>query len=58
MNVASSVALATEPVTSKGIVAAGAYVEGRRVANIAIDEASAWCSRPGPCGLDRTARTG
>ena len=46
MNVASSVALATEPVTSKGIVAAGAYVEGRRVANIAIDEAAAWRSRP------------
>ena len=46
MNVASSVALATEPVTSEGIVAAGAYVEGRRVANIAIDEAGAWRSRP------------
>ena len=47
MNVASSAVLATEPVNSEGVVAAGAYVDGRRVANIAIDEASSWRSRPG-----------
>src|SRR6478609_9399625 len=47
MNVASSAVLATEPVTSEGVVAASVYVEGRRVTNIAIDEASSWRSRPG-----------
>jgi magnesium transporter len=47
MNVASSAVLPTEPVNSEGVVAAGAYVDGRRVANIAIDEASSWRSRPG-----------
>jgi magnesium transporter len=47
MHVVSSAVLATEPVTSEGVVAASVYVEGRRVANIAIDEASSWRSRPG-----------
>jgi magnesium transporter len=47
MSVASSAILTTEPVNSEGIVAAGAYVDGRRVANIAIGEASSWRSRPG-----------
>jgi len=47
MNVASSTVLPTEPVSSEGVVAAGVYVDGRRVANIAIDEASSWRSRPG-----------
>ena len=47
MSVASSAVLTTEPVNSEGIVAAGAYVDGRRVANIAISEASTWRSRPG-----------
>lgn len=47
MNVAPSAVLATEPVNSEGVIAAGAYVDGRRVANIAIDEASSWRSRPG-----------
>jgi magnesium transporter len=47
MNVASSVVLANQPVTSEGIVAASVYMEGRRVANIAIDEASSWRSKPG-----------
>ena len=42
MNVASSAVLATEPVTSEGVVAASVDVEGRRVTNIAIDEASSW----------------
>ncbi len=47
MNVAPAAVLATEPVNSEGVIAAGAYVDGRRVANIAIDEASSWRSRPG-----------
>ena len=47
MNVASSSVLPTEPISSEGVVAAGVYVDGRRVANIAIDEASSWRSRPG-----------
>src|SRR5258706_2101001 len=47
MNVASSAVLPTEPVSSEGVVAAGVYIDGRRVANIAIDEASSWRSRPG-----------
>ena len=47
MNVASSAVLATERATPEGVVAAGAYVDGRRVANIAIAEASSWRSRPG-----------
>ena len=47
MSVASSAVLTTEPVNSEGIVAAGAYVDGRRVADIAIGEASSWRSRPG-----------
>jgi magnesium transporter len=28
------------------VVAAGVYVEGRRVANIAIDDAASWRSKP------------
>ena len=47
MNVASSAVSPTESVSSEGVVAAGVYVDGRRVANIAIDEASSWRSRPG-----------
>src|SRR5258708_14281542 len=47
MNVASLATSATEPVTSEGAVAAGVYVDGRRVANIAIDEAASWRSKPG-----------
>src|SRR5436190_17938410 len=47
MNVASSAVLPTEPVSSEGVVAAGVYVDGRRVANIAIDEASSWRAKPG-----------
>ena len=37
----------TTPVSSEGVVAAGVYVDGRRVANIAIEEASSWRSKPG-----------
>jgi len=47
MTVASSPASPVEPVPAEGIVAAGVYVDGRRVANIAIDEASSWRNRPG-----------
>ena len=45
--VASSPFLAAEAISSEGVVAASVYVDGRRVANIAIDEASSWRSRPG-----------
>ena len=47
MNVASSAVSTNEPITSEGVVAAGVYMEGRRVANIAINEASSWRSKPG-----------
>src|SRR3954453_7966776 len=47
MDVPSLSTSATEPIISEGVVAAGVYVDGRRVANIAIDEASSWRSRPG-----------
>src|SRR5437764_7590840 len=47
MNVASLPTPTTEPIASEGVVAAGGYVDGRRVANIAIDEASSWRSKPG-----------
>src|SRR3989442_13320228 len=47
MKVGSSAVLPTEPVSSEGVVAAGAYVDGRRVANIAISEASSWRAKPG-----------
>jgi magnesium transporter len=47
MNVPSPATSAAEPVTSEGVVAAGVYVDGRRIANIAIEEASSWRSKPG-----------
>src|SRR5712664_1244709 len=47
MDVAATGAGTTAPASSEGVVAAGVYVDGRRVANIAIDEASSWRSRPG-----------
>ncbi|MBI5265270.1 MAG: magnesium/cobalt transporter CorA [Bradyrhizobium sp.] len=47
MNVPSLPTSATEPVPTEGVVAAGAYVDGRRVANIAINEASSWRAKPG-----------
>jgi magnesium transporter len=47
MDVPSLSTSATEPIISEGVVAAGVYVDGRRVANIAIDEASSWRSKPG-----------
>jgi magnesium transporter len=47
MNVPSRATSETEPMTSEGVVAAGVYVDGRRIANIAIEEASSWRSKPG-----------
>lgn len=47
MNIAPLSTSATEPVSSEGVVAAGVYVDGRRIANIAINEASSWRSKPG-----------
>ncbi len=47
MNVPSLPTPQSEPVSAEGVVAAGAYVDGRRVANIAISEASSWRAKPG-----------
>lgn len=47
MNVPSRSTSPSEPVSAEGVVAAGAYVDGRRVANIAISEASSWRAKPG-----------
>jgi len=47
MNVASRAVQTTGPVPSVGVVAAGAYVDGRRVANIAVEDAAGWRTRPG-----------
>jgi magnesium transporter len=47
MNVASNAVSAAETVPVDGVVASGVYVDGRRIANIAIEEASSWRSRPG-----------
>jgi magnesium transporter len=47
MNVVPLATSATNRVASEGVVAAGVYVDGRRVANIAIDEASSWRAKPG-----------
>lgn len=37
----------TAPAPRPGVVAAGAYAGGRRLANIAIEDAGAWAKRPG-----------
>ncbi|WP_369722729.1 MULTISPECIES: magnesium/cobalt transporter CorA [unclassified Bradyrhizobium] len=47
MNVPTLPAPQSEPLSAEGVVAAGAYVDGRRVANIAISEASSWRAKPG-----------
>ena len=47
MNVTSTAVSAAEPVPVDGVVASSVYVDGRRVANIAIEEASSWRSKPG-----------
>src|SRR5947199_6530717 len=46
MGIAATSVGTTVPDTSGGVVAAGVYVDGRRVANIAIDDASSWRSKP------------
>ena len=47
MNVVPRVTSTTDPIAPEGVVAASVYVDGRRVANISIDEASSWRSKPG-----------
>ena len=47
MNVTSNTVSPAETVRSDGVIASGAYVDGRRVANIAISEASSWRAKPG-----------
>src|ERR1044071_5460821 len=47
MDVTITAAGTTVPASSEGVVAAGVYVDGRRVANIAIEEASSWRNKPG-----------
>ena len=47
MNVPSLATPATDPMASEGVVAAGVYVDGRRIANIAVEEASSWRRKPG-----------
>jgi magnesium transporter len=46
MNVTST-SVSAQPMPVDGIVASGVYVDGRRIANIAIEEASSWRSKPG-----------
>ncbi|MBR0899614.1 magnesium/cobalt transporter CorA [Bradyrhizobium tropiciagri] len=46
MNLVSPTAATAGPVPSDGVIAAGVYVEGRRIANIAIDEAASWRTKP------------
>ncbi|MBR0697590.1 magnesium and cobalt transport protein CorA [Bradyrhizobium lablabi] len=46
MNIPSPAAATSEPL-SDAVVAAGVYVDGRRVANITIDEAASWRRKPG-----------
>lgn len=47
MNVPSLPASPSEPLSAEGVIAAGAYIDGRRVANIAIEEAASWRAKPG-----------
>ena len=47
MDVAATAVGTTAPAGSEGVVAAGVYVDGRRVASIAIEDASSWRSKPG-----------
>lgn len=47
MNVPSLPASQSEPLSAEGVIAAGAYIDGRRVANIAIEEAASWRAKPG-----------
>jgi magnesium transporter len=47
MEVAATAVGTAAAASSEGVVAAGVYVDGRRVANIAIEEAANWRSKPG-----------
>ncbi|MGY3488416.1 magnesium transporter [Bradyrhizobium sp. USDA 4011] len=46
MNLVSPTVATAGSVASDGVVAAGVYVDGRRIANIAIDEAASWRNKP------------
>jgi magnesium transporter len=46
MNLVSPTVVTQEPVPTDGVIAAGVYVDGRRIANIAIDEAASWRNKP------------
>lgn len=46
MNVPSQPTSQAQPISAEGVIAAGVYVEGRRIANIAIDEAAGWRAKP------------
>jgi len=46
MNLVSPTVATAGPAHADGVVAAGVYVEGRRVANIAVDEAASWRNKP------------
>src|SRR3954470_23596587 len=46
MNVPSPLASHAELVSVEGVIAAGVYVEGRRIANIAIEAAASWRAKP------------
>ena len=46
-NSLSSVASLSMPDDGPGVVAAGAYAHGHRIANIGIEEAGEWAARPG-----------
>lgn len=47
MNMTSSAVSTSEPIGNEGIIAASVYSDGRRIANIAIEEAARWCNKPG-----------
>ena len=47
MNLSEKAACAAASLPTEGVVAASVYVDGRRVANIGVDEASSWRNRPG-----------
>jgi magnesium transporter len=47
MTVVQFASVATAPLDEPGVVASSAYVDGRRVADMAIEEAGAWAKRPG-----------
>ncbi|MHC2332451.1 magnesium/cobalt transporter CorA [Bradyrhizobium sp. USDA 4454] len=46
MDLVSPTTATAGPVPPDGVIAAGVYVEGRRIANIPIDEAASWRTKP------------